>query len=157
MSQSVDPAQLAQWHRYFAVECNNLAWNMAESEGQAADPAALLNLAHSSAWHWQQTGTEQQKMRAVMLLAQVHTLLGLAATALSFAEQMRVWFLAQADTPDWELAFVHAIHAHACAIAGKTAEHAAAYHHAERALAAIADEQDRAIVLLTFQQVPKPT
>ncbi len=157
MSSLPDQEQLAKWHRFFAIEGNNGAWQLAEREGGQSDPETLLNLAHASAYHWQHSGNPLNAMRARMLLAHVHALLGLGSTALAFARQMRSFFLAQNETPDWELAFVHTIYAHACHAAGDLKAHAAAYADAQHAIAAIADEQDKAIVMATFVQVPAPT
>ena len=69
---------------------------------------------------------------------------------------MRDYFVARAETPDWELAFAHTIHAHAAAAAGRKAEQQTSYELATAAVAAIADPEDRAIVMQTFLQVPKP-
>lgn len=145
-----------QWHRYFAVQGNNRAWDLVEqSRGAAADPA-VLDAAHASAWHWRAIGTELNHMRADMLLAEVHALLGHGKTALAYAEVMKAYFLGKPDTPDWEIAFVHAIHAHAAHAAGQAEVHAAAYRAASASIAAIADDEDRAVVLKTFALVPTP-
>jgi hypothetical protein len=69
---------------------------------------------------------------------------------------MRDYFLAKGDTPDWELALTHAVYAHAAHAAGELAPYQAAYQKAATAIAAISDEEDRAIVLKTFKQVPVP-
>lgn len=50
----------------------------------------------------------------------------------------------------------HAICAHAASAAGAHDEHRDAYRRAEAAIAAIADEEDRAIVAQTFSQIPAP-
>ena len=68
---------------------------------------------------------------------------------------MRAYFLAQ-ESPDWEVAFSHAIYAHAAHVAGRAAEHRDAYAQAEAALAAIANDEERAIVTATFRHVPPP-
>jgi hypothetical protein len=60
------------------------------------------------------------------------------------------------DTPDWEIAFAHAIYAHAASVAGASAVHRRAYESASAAVAAIADNDDRAIVMKTFSRVPRP-
>ena len=91
-------------------------------------------------------------MRATLLLAAVHALLGFGTSAFAFAEETRDYFLAR-ETADWELAFVHSIHAHAAAVAGHAAAHAASYAEARAALAAVADPTDREIVAKTFDQV----
>ena len=152
----VDQQDRGDWHRYFAVECNNRAWELATAERSAAEDDELLNVAHASAYHWSIAGDELNRMRALMLLAEVHACLAMGTTALTYAERMRSYFLGLEAVDDWELAFVHVIHAHAAASAGKRTEHAESYAAAEAALEAIADEQDRAVVLETFELVPAP-
>ena len=150
----LDPAS---WHRHFAMEANNRAWALAEQATRSADEAReMLGVAHASAWHWAAVGTELHRMRATMLLAQVHALLGDAPRAWEYASRMRAFFLEQPDTPDWELAFTHAIYANAAHAAGRAAEHRGAWRQAREALDAIADAEDRAIVEKTFAQVPRP-
>jgi hypothetical protein len=90
-----------------------------------------------------------------MLIAEVHALLGLGRSALAHAEEMRTYFL-QAPSPDWEVAFVHAIHAHAASAAGETEKHRASYGLAVAALEAISSEKERGVVASTFEHVPKP-
>ncbi len=115
----------------------------------------MLSAAHASAWHWAQIGSELNRMRATMLLAEVHTLLGLAPSALAYAEEMREYFL-RVGAEEWETAFVHVIHAHAAAIAGQREAHVSSYAQAVAALAAIPDDEERGIVAKTFSHVPKP-
>ena len=143
-------------HRNFAIECNNRAWDLCVQVRTAAEDEELLNAAHAAAFHWGHAGNERNHMRATMLLAEAHALLGLGPTALAYANRMKGYFLQQSDTPDWELAFTHAIHAHAAAVAGAVEDHKASYAQAEAAIAAIAAEEDRQIVMATFEQVPPP-
>ena len=144
------------WSRFFAATANNRAWQLAEQVPAEADARELLDAAHAAAWHWHAVGNELQRMRALMLLAQAHATAGLGTTALAYADEMRSHFLAAPDTPDWELAFVHAVHAHAAAVAGSPQRHAHSYAQAVSALAAIADREDRAIVERVFRHVPPP-
>jgi hypothetical protein len=74
---------------------------------------------------------------------------------LALAEEVRAYFRDR-ETDDWEIAFVHTIHAHATAAASDASAHRASYQRAITAIAAIADEEDRAIVMQAFDQVPKP-
>lgn len=143
------------WQRYFAIEANNRAWELAARARSAAEDREMLDAAHASAWHWEVAGTELHHMRAKMLLAEVHSLLGLGASALAYAREVRDYFLGR-ETPDWELAFTHTIHAHAAHAAGDEATHRSAYREAVDAIDAIADEEDRKIVRATFEQVPVP-
>ena len=94
-------------------------------------------------------------MRATMLLAEVHALEGLGETSLAMSEKVSEYF-EQNDTDDWEIAFVHTIHAHSAAIAGRNDVHLDRYRAAEQAIEAISDDEDREIVLQTFNQVPVP-
>ena len=144
------------WHRFFAATANNSAWALAERPARDVDLRELLNAAHASAWHWQAVGNELNRMRALMLLAQAHAVAGLGKTALAYADEMRSYFLAAPKTPDWELAFVHAIHAHAASAAGSAEQHARSYAEAAKAVAAIVDAEDKEIVERTFRHVPAP-
>lgn len=143
------------WHRYFAIECNNRTWELVERPRSPAEDLEMLNAAHASAFHWGQVGNELNHMRAKMLLAEVHAQLGYGQSAMAYAEEIRGYFLNR-DTPDWELAFTHAIYAHAAFAAGNSEAHRAAYQEAVKAMNAIADEEDRKIVRKTFDQVPPP-
>lgn len=156
MAKTPEDLQPASWHRYFAISANNQAWTLAEQPADARDPLALLDAAHASAWHWQVAGNTLNHMRATMLLAQAHAAAGLGASALRYAETMRRYFLGEAATPDWEIAFTHAIHAHAAQAAGEAALHREAFERAEQAIAAIADPEDKAVVQKLFDQIPRP-
>jgi len=157
MMKTPDSSEVSDWQRFFAMECNNRAWDLTVSDRAEAEDSEMLDTAHASAFHWKQAGNELNLMRAAMLLAEVHALLGLGHTAMKYADEMRNYFVEKEDTPDWELAFSHAIHAHAAAAAGAESDHAASYAAAVQAIDAIVDEQDRAIVVKTFEQVPIPS
>ena len=143
------------WHRRFAAASNNRAWDLSERSRSTAEDQEMLNAAHTSAWHWWQVGTELNRMRATMLLAEVHSLLGYGPSALAFAEEMREYFL-RVGAPEWETAFVHAIHAHAASVAGEAVKHRASYEAALAALRNISNEEDRRNVTGTLSHVPKP-
>ena len=143
------------WHRYFAMECNNRAWQLAVLPRTPADDLEMLNSAHAAAYHWEFAGSPINHMRAKLLLAEVHALLGLADTAFAYAVEVRAYFLA-GEISDWEIAYVHAIHAHAAAISGETRLHNESYAAASAAVEAISDDEDRKLVLKTFDQVPPP-
>ena len=142
-------------HRRCAAEANNRAWELSEQTRSAAEDQEMLNAAHASAWHWAKVGTELNRMRSTMLLAEVHALLGMGQSALAHAEEMRAYFLG-AQPPDWEIAFVHVVHAHAASVAGETEKHRNSYVLAVAALENISNEEERRIVEKTFLGVPKP-
>ena len=155
MTQPPEPADSQSWHKRFAVSCNNRAWALSTQLRTPQQDREMLDAAHASAWHWAQIGTELNRMRATMLLAEVHALLGNGPSSFSFAQEMRSYFLGR-DSPDWEVAFVHAIYAHAAYATGRFEAHRAAYDQAAAALEAVVDEEDRKIVSKTFAQVPAP-
>lgn len=155
MSQSAEGSDQHSWHKRFAIDCNNRAWELAAKTRTTTQDREMLDAAHASAWHWGQIGNELNRMRAMMLLAEVHALLGYGGSAFALSQEMRAYFLSR-ETADWERAFAHAIHAHAAHAAGRLAEHRDAYREAANAVQAIADVEDRRIVLETFNQVPAP-
>jgi hypothetical protein len=74
----------------------------------------------------QQTGTQLHQMRDLMLLTQSHALLGHGRTAMQWAQEMKTYFLNQAETRDGEIAFVHTIDVHAAAVTGDATRHSQA-------------------------------
>ena len=156
MAKTPEDTKPESWQRFFAVTANNQAWDLAELPSSQVDKLALLNAAHASAWHWQVAGNELNHKRALMLLAQAHAVAGLGQTALLYAEQMRAYFLGEPSTPDWEIAFTHAIHANAAHAADKAEQHKSSYGLAQSAIAAIVDPEDQALVVSLFEQVPRP-
>ena len=156
MLKAPETTEPQSWHRFFGASANNAAWQLAEQAPAAVNLRELLDTAHAAAWHWQAIGNDLNRMRALMLLAQAHAMAGLGATALAYAQEMRTFFLGRAETPDWELAFVHVIHAGAAHAAGARDEHAASYAKAGSAIAAIAEAEDRDIVERVFRHVAAP-
>jgi hypothetical protein len=154
MLTSPEDTKPKSWHRFFASTANNRAWQLTEMPASEVDRRELLNAAHAAAWHWQVAGNELNHMRAVMLLALAHAMTGLGTTALAYADEMRAYFLAMQSTPDWELAFVHAIYAYAASAAGSVEQHAHSYALAAKAVEAIANEDDRTIVERVYRHVP---
>ena len=152
---TLDKEDLPKWQRYFAASANNRAWELSTQERSAKDNEEMLNAAHASAFHWSSVGTELNQMRATMLLAEVHAILGFGPSAYAYAQEMKEFFTSN-ETPDWELAFTYAIHSHASHANGNLREHTESYIAAEQAIIDIADEEDRAIVIQTFKLVPKP-
>lgn len=144
------------WHRFFAASANNAAWTLAELPASDLDSQALLDAAHAAAWHWKHIGSELNRMRAQKLLALAHARAGLGTSALAYCDETRAYFLERADTPDWEVAMTHAIHAYAAYAAGAHDKHASAYTEAERAFAAIARDEDRNVVESVLRHVPRP-
>ena len=144
------------WHRFFAVYANNVAWTLAESTAGQFDPRELLDAAHASAWHWRHVGNELNRMRALKLLALAHARAGLGTTALAYADEVRDYFLSRAETPDWEIAITHVIHAYSTLAAGAREKYASSYAEGARACLAIVRSEDREVVERLLRHVPRP-
>lgn len=148
--------EIAKWHRWFGIECNNRAWELAEAPARTPEEAQeLLHAAHASAWHWNRIGTPLNAARAQMLLGQAHALSGDGQLALQYAKASYAYFTTH-ESPDWELAFAHAVLANAARAAGEGALHAQHYREAARLGAAIGAAADREIFMRTFDQIPEP-
>jgi hypothetical protein len=156
MRKSPEDTDPSSWHRFFAIENNNRAWELAGKASRTTEQSLeMLNTAHAAAVHWNSVGTDLNRMRAKSLLSEVHALLGFGESALTLSSKVKAYFLAR-ETEDWELAFVHTIHAHAAATAGVVDQHLDSYQTAQQAIRDLSDEEDRKVVLLTFRQVPQP-
>lgn len=156
MPNEPDSTDPQAWSRYFAVEANNRAWDLASLPTRSAEQARdMLDTAHASAFHWNGVGNELNRVRASYLIAEVHALLGMGESAMARATGVLSYF-ESAEAPDWERAYVYAIHAHAAAAAGDGEAHRSSYAAAQAALAEVADPEERRIVLQTFSQVPQP-
>ena len=141
------------WHKYFAIKANNAAWTFSESMADISLQTEVLDTAHAAAWHWRVAGQEINHMRSVMLLALVHARMNMGPSAWAYAERMRLYFTEKSDTPDWELAFTHTVHALAARAFGKSAEFQASHQAAIHSIAAIKSPEDRAVVMKTFQLI----
>jgi hypothetical protein len=151
-----DNTEPESWHRFFGASANNTAWDLTELPSGEFDALDLLDSAHAAAWHWQHVGNELNRMRALMLLALAHAKTGLGASAFAYAEKMRSYFLYAEGTSDWEIAFVHVVHAHASWTAGEKEIHARSYSQAAQATAGVADDNERGMVQRVFRHVPEP-
>lgn len=148
-----DPAATHRWH---AIECNNLAWRLSEQTARSpAEDEEMFHAAHAAAFHWSRAGNELNRARAAMLLGRVHALLGHGDVALDYALQSHD-YIEKHDPPDWEIAFSHAVLAHAAFIAGNLRLFGTHYARARELGAAIADDEDRATFLRTFEAMPRP-
>ena len=64
------PFDEARAHRWFAVEANNLGWDLLERDGRTdADVERMLHAAHAAWFHWDAVGTAVNRLRAEVLLA----------------------------------------------------------------------------------------
>lgn len=147
--------EIAKWQRYFAIECNNLAWRLAETAGRTPEQdAEMLHAAHAAALHWGAVGTAVNAARAELLLAQVHALLGDEPAASRYARR-NMEFVQQHGAEDWEMAFAHAAMAHAAALRRDADAHSEHYARARALGDGLPGAEDRRIFQASFQHVPQ--
>ena len=155
MTPQPSPDDLQKWHRWFAIECNNQAWQLSEAPTRSgAQDDEMLSLAHAAAWHWTAVGTPHNVALARMLLGQVHALLGQGDLALKHA-RASFDFVTSRESDPWEVAFAHAVLAHAGAATRDAAAHANHYTQA-KALGEALGPEDREIFDATFRRIPAP-
>jgi hypothetical protein len=75
-------------HRWFAVECNNRAWDLVEkSDRTVEETERMIHAAHAALWHWRKVGTEINHLRARCLLATAYLAANDCDTAVRYADQ----------------------------------------------------------------------
>jgi hypothetical protein len=145
-----------KWHRWFAMQANNLAWRLADSTTRtAAEDAEMLTAAHAASFHWAAVGTPLHRARAQMLLGHAQAHAGNGAQAMKNARAAFDFVLARESDP-WEVAFAHAVLANAAAAATDKTTHSAHYMLAQALGAALADAEEKEIFDAMFRTVPAP-
>lgn len=143
-----------EWHRWFAVECNNGAWDLiAQAERSPEQEIEMLNRAYAAAYHWSKVGTLLNVARADITLAHAQALLGSGDLALESARRALEFFENNA-CEDWDLAFAHMEIALAAAVEGDAELHAQHYETARTLGDAIHYEEDRKVFLEEFDRIP---
>jgi hypothetical protein len=116
------PFDLAVAQRWFAVELNNLAWDLVEattlSEAQAQ---RMIHAAHAACYFWLEAGDVLNHLRAQNLLATAYAKAGLGERAVYHAETCVELSLEAGDRQtDFDRAVAYGCAALAYRVAGKT-------------------------------------
>lgn len=155
MSEQTDPETLKHWHRTFAMQCNNIAWDLAARETRTpVDDHHMLSTAFASAYHWAQLKSPLNDARADVTVAHVLALLNQGPLALEYARRCLAFFESQGGE-DWDLAFAHAELAHAAAKCGDHTLHSYHYARARELGEAIQEADDRQVFLEEFARIPR--
>ena len=155
MAEKPPQETIDRMHRWFAVECNNRAWELASVPSRApGQDFEMLACAYTAAHHWKQVGTPVNHARADLTLAHAASLCGQADLALGYARRALAFF-EQDQGEDWDIAFAHAEIALAAAVKGDAGLNALHYERARSAGDAIQDEEDRKVFLEEFSRIPK--
>ncbi len=141
------PFDVAKAHRWFAIELNNLSWDLLEqSERSAEENERMTHAAHAALYHWTQVGTEVNHLRALCLLANVYSAQGAGAAALPYATKCVEMTQAHADkVNDFDWATGYECLARAYAAAGQ-ADKAREFKQKARAAGdKLADAEDKKV------------
>ncbi|MBI5758294.1 MAG: hypothetical protein HZA46_07240 [Planctomycetales bacterium] len=80
------PFDLVQAHRWFAVELNNVAWDLVETPARSPDEVErMIHAAHAACHHWLQVGLPLNHQRALCLLATAYVVAGRIEPAVHYA------------------------------------------------------------------------
>lgn len=150
------PDELVHWHKFFAIECNNEAWQLAENIGAHERNRELLDLAHASVYHWGKVGTELNRIRGYELLAFVHAICGHPSTALEYISEVHQYFISN-TTEEWEYALVHMIRSHAAFAAGDSELHRESYSTAESIVNSMPPGEDKDVIMKMWTAIPRPS
>ena len=87
MTEKSAPFDVKQANQWFAIELNNLAWDLVEADHLAeGDEIKLVHTAHAACYHWAQIGKPINQLRALVLLTTTYLKLKQAENALRYAE-----------------------------------------------------------------------
>jgi hypothetical protein len=145
-------------NRWFGVELNNEVWDLIDNglseDSPLAEREQALYAAYASAYHWRQCGTVGNHGRAEHLVASAAVAVGLIDVA---ARHARRYAEMIAEHPavfeDWDRAFAAEALARVASRAGD-ADAPRLRAEARQAADAVADEQDRDIVLARLAVAP---
>ena len=138
--------EIERMHRYFAVECNNNAWELAElAERTDEQKEEMVRLAEVAAWHWSKVGTPINSVRAGILLSCVNAVAGRAEDARRHTNAVAQRLAKKIEgTHGWDYAMLALIETQTCLAEGNTSAYAEAYAQLEAAHAKLDDEEQLA-------------
>lgn len=142
----------AEAHLHFAKQFFGNIWDLLEKPKRTPEEDDLLvDYAHASLSHWRAVGTGVNLQRGIWMLAHVYTVLGNSALALHYAGRCQELTGQYKDElSDFDFAFAYECMARAYALARNQTEAQKYIDKADKAGAAIKDEEDREIFLDDF-------
>ena len=149
----------AETHRRLGKDLYNHTWALIEKADRTpTETDEMLHATHASAWHWSKAGgTLANAARGEWQIARVYSTLGRGEPALWHAH--RCLELAEAATAegvadDWDVPAALEGLARAQAVAGDRAAAEATRARARKALAGIADPEDRQLIEQDLETTP---
>jgi DNA-binding transcriptional MerR regulator len=143
-SESLD----RETHRQLGVDLFNKTWTLMEKESRSREEDdELIHCAHASAYHWLQVGTAANRARSEWQCSRVYAVLGRAEPALQHAQRcLEICESEPGALADWDLPFAYEALARAHLVAGAAGEMSRCLEQARALGAAIADDDDRALL-----------
>jgi hypothetical protein len=137
---------------FFAKRFNGKTWELLDKKERTQEENELLvDYAHASLAHWRAAGTGVHLQRGVWMLARVNLVLGNTQLATQYAQRcLELTEQHKELLADFDFAFAYECVARAQALAGNRAEALKYRELAEKAGAAIQDEEDRQIFFDDF-------
>jgi hypothetical protein len=149
-SPVLDPAQ----ERKLAASLFNEVWRLMDlPERTEAEDAAMLHGAHASCYHWMQAGEPVNRARGEWQVSRVYAVLGRPEEAYLHAQQV-LNICQREGIGDFDLAFAYEALARASALGGDTEAARRWAAQAREASEAIADQEDRDLVLADLASIP---
>jgi len=154
MAPRTDTGLDAEQHRVAGIALFNYTWTLLENEGRTGDQdVEMVHTAHASAYHWMQVGAPVNRVRSEWQCSRVYSVLGRGEPALWHARKAQV-ICEREGIGDWDLGFVYEALARAYAVAGDRQESARWLDQAHNAAAAVAEDDDRELLLADLETVP---
>jgi hypothetical protein len=140
--------------RRLAADLFNQVWTLMERDDRSReDDDRMLNAAHASRYLWGEVGTPLNRARGDWQLSRVYCLLGRSEPALHHAGRCLDQCF-ESGIAGFDLAYAHEALARAHAVAGDLPSAVASRRAAEKAAAAIADDEHRALLAADLATLP---
>jgi hypothetical protein len=141
-------------HKKFAVDLNNLVWNLLGEKDRTSDEdEKMIHAAHGSLFHWSAVGTAVNMQRGQWLVSHVYVVLNRPEPAIYHAEKC-MQLTEENNFVDFDLAYAYEGMARAYAASGKKTECEKYIQLAEQAGGKIEKKEDRELFFSDFESGP---
>jgi len=142
-------------HRRAAVDLFNFVWTLLDKSERSSDEIdAMINAAHASCYHWSRCGEPVNQARGHWQISRVYAVLHRGEPALWHATRSLA-ICQEHGLDDFDLAFAHEALARAAAVGGDVGGREKHLDLARRAAEAIAEQDDREVLLADLATVPE--
>lgn len=140
-------------HQKFAVDLNNLVWNLLSKERTQEEDDLMVHAAHASYFHWSKVGKAINLQRGEWMVSHVYAVLNRAQSALYHAQRC-LELTNQHNFLDFDLAYAYEAMARAYAAVGEESECAEYIKQARKAGEEIKNKEDSKLFFSDFEAGP---